>query len=71
MMDLIFIAFRISLRLDLKCVFIDDTEANVIGAEKLGMNGIVFTGYEDAVEKLGKFLIKSKEWIILNRYSYI
>ena len=45
----------------MKCVFIDDTEANVIGAEKLGMNGIVFTFYLDAVEKLGKFLIKSKE----------
>ena len=35
-----------------ECVFIDDTEENVRGAEKLGFKGIVFTGYEDAVAKL-------------------
>ena len=40
----------------MKCVFIDDTEANVIGAEKLGMNGIVFTGYEDAAAKLAEIV---------------
>ncbi|MBR4588802.1 MAG: HAD family phosphatase [Lachnospiraceae bacterium] len=48
--------YRILLeRYDLKaeeCVFIDDTEENVRGAEKLGFKGIVFTGYEDAVAKL-------------------
>ena len=48
--------YRILLnRYDLKaeeCVFIDDTEVNVIGAEKLGFKGIVFTGYEDAVARL-------------------
>ena len=48
--------YRILLeRYDLKaeeCVFIDDTEENVRGAEKLGFKGIVFTGYEDAAAKL-------------------
>ena len=46
-------------RYDLKaeeCVFIDDTEENVISAEKLGLAGIVFTGYEDAVAKLDEIL---------------
>ena len=50
--------YRILLeRYDLKaeeCVFIDDTEENVRGAEKLGFKGIVFTGYEDAVAKLAE-----------------
>lgn len=35
-----------------ECVFIDDTEENVRGADAVGFSGIVFTGYEDAVEKL-------------------
>ena len=35
-----------------ECVFIDDTEENVRGAEKLGFKGIVFAGYEDAVAEL-------------------
>ncbi len=42
-------------RYDLKaeeCVFIDDTEENVLGARNLGFTGIVFKGYDDAVEKL-------------------
>ena len=46
-------------RYDLKadeCVFIDDTEDNVRSAEKLGFAGIVFTGYEDAVERLDEIL---------------
>ncbi len=46
-------------RYDLKaeeCVFIDDTEENVISAEKLGFRGIVFTGYEDAVAKLNELI---------------
>ena len=46
-------------RYDLKaeeCVFIDDTEENVISAEKLGFAGIVFTGYEDVVAKLDELL---------------
>ena len=44
-------------RYDIKaeeCVFIDDTEENVLGAEKLGFKGIVFTGYDDAVAKLAE-----------------
>ena len=46
-------------RYDLKaeeCVFIDDTEENVLSAKKLGFNGIVFTGYEDAVSKLKEMI---------------
>lgn len=35
-----------------ECVFVDDLPANVAGAKKVGMQGIVFTGYEAAIEKL-------------------
>ena len=47
-------------RYDLKaeeCVFIDDTEENVLSAEKLGFKGIVFTGYKDTVDKLDQLSI--------------
>ena len=37
---------------DIWNVFIDDTEENVLNAEKLGFKGIVFSGYEDAVSRL-------------------
>ena len=53
--------YRILLRrYDLKeeeCVFIDDTEENVLSAEKLGFAGIVFTGYENAVAELDRILM--------------
>ena len=39
-----------------ECVFIDDTEENVLSAEELGFAGIVFTGYEDAVARLDEIL---------------
>lgn len=42
-------------RYDLKaeeCVFLDDRQENIDGAKKLGFEGICFTGYEDAKEKL-------------------
>ena len=39
-----------------ECVFIDDTEENVLSAEKLGFTGIVFTGYEDAVARLNEIV---------------
>lgn len=42
---------RYNLRAE-ECVFIDDTEENVLSAEKLGFKGIVFSGYEDAVSRL-------------------
>lgn len=35
-----------------ECMFIDDVEDNVRGAEAAGMQGIVFTCYEDAVSRL-------------------
>ena len=35
-----------------ECLFIDDTEENVVVARKLGFKGIVFTGYEDLCNKL-------------------
>ncbi|MCR5509918.1 MAG: HAD family phosphatase [Lachnospiraceae bacterium] len=35
-----------------ECVFIDDREDNVEAAKSYGMQGIVFTGYEDACEQL-------------------
>lgn len=35
-----------------ECVFIDDVEKNVDGAKAAGMQGIVFTGYEDACHRL-------------------
>ena len=39
-----------------ECVFIDDTEENVRSAEELGFTGIVFTGYDDAADKLAKIV---------------
>ncbi len=35
-----------------ECLFIDDSEENVVVARKLGFKGIVFTGYEDLCNKL-------------------
>ena len=35
-----------------ECVFIDDRPENAEGAEKCGITGITFTGYEDACGKL-------------------
>lgn len=39
-----------------ECVFLDDLEENIEGAEKLGIHGIHFMGYEDAKEKLEQLL---------------
>ena len=39
-----------------ECVFIDDTEENVLSAEKLGIRGIIFTGYEDAALRLAEIV---------------
>ena len=37
-----------------ECVFLDDTEKNIIGAQAVGMHGIVFKNKEQAVEELRK-----------------
>lgn len=37
-----------------RCVFLDDTRANVEAAEQAGIHGIHFTGYEDGVSQLKK-----------------
>jgi epoxide hydrolase-like predicted phosphatase len=35
-----------------ECVFVDDVERNVKGAENIGMTGIVYKGYEDFAQQL-------------------
>lgn len=35
-----------------ECVFLDDVQANIDAAEALGIRGICFTGYEEAVRQL-------------------
>lgn len=35
-----------------ECLFIDDREENLQGAEAVGMKGLLFTGYEEVWEKL-------------------
>ena len=37
-----------------ECVFLDDTEKNIIGAQAAGMNGIIFKNKEQAIEELRK-----------------
>ena len=37
-----------------RCVFLDDTKANVEAAEQAGIHGIHFMGYEDGVAQLKK-----------------
>ena len=43
-----------------ECVFLDDLAENVEGAERLGIHGIWFRGYEDASVKLEKVLAKTE-----------
>lgn len=38
-----------------ECVFLDDRRDNIEAAEKQGITGILFTGYEDALEKLKEY----------------
>lgn len=35
-----------------ECVFLDDTEKNIVGAQKEGIHGIVFRNREQAIEEL-------------------
>lgn len=37
-----------------ECVFLDDLPANIEGAKRVGMQGIIFTGLEDAIKELYK-----------------
>ena len=39
-----------------ECVFMDDNPANVETAKRLGIQGIVFTGYEETRQKLEEML---------------
>lgn len=39
-----------------ECVFLDDREVNIKGAEDCGIKGILFTDYEASSEKLSDFL---------------
>lgn len=41
-----------------ECVFLDDRQVNIDGAKAQGMEGIVFTSYEDAVERLKEYGVK-------------
>lgn len=41
-----------------ECVFLDDLPANIAGAKAAGMQGIVFTGLEDALIELEKMGVK-------------
>lgn len=38
-----------------ECVFIDDRQENIEAAKRQGMEGIVFTGYEEAVQALREY----------------
>lgn len=38
-----------------ECVFLDDREENILTAKMLGMNGIVYTGCENALKELEKY----------------
>lgn len=35
-----------------ECVFVDDTKDNVLGAEKVGMKGLLFTNYQNLISDL-------------------
>lgn len=41
-----------------ECIFLDDRQDNIDGAKAQGMEGICFTGYEDALEKLHAYGVK-------------
>ncbi len=43
-----------------ECVFIDDTEINVVGAKEVGFAGIVFNNYEETVSELRKLCVEAK-----------
>ena len=44
-----------------RCVFLDDTKANVEAAEQAGIHGIHFMGYEDGVAQLKNWAFFKKQ----------
>ena len=40
-------------------IFIDDNPAYIEGAERMGMRGILFTGYEELTSALAKFVVRA------------
>ena len=40
-----------------ECIFIDDTADNVLGAEKVGMKGLLFTDYQNLLMDLRSLII--------------
>lgn len=42
-----------------ECVFLDDRQVNIDGAKALGIEGIVFTSYEKAVQALRKYGVEA------------
>ena len=43
-----------------ECVFLDDTEKNIIGAQTVGIQGILFRNREQAMEELKKLGVKTE-----------
>lgn len=41
-----------------ECLFIDDARVNIDGAEKVGLNTFLFTGFDDFSEKLKEYKLK-------------
>ncbi len=41
-----------------EAIFVDDREKNIVGANQLGMHGVLFTDTQKAIEAIDKLLIK-------------
>jgi putative hydrolase of the HAD superfamily len=40
-----------------ECIFVDDTMGNILGAEKVGMKGLLFTNYENLLVDLSSLIM--------------